>query len=125
MNSLCPYRCSVNLFDCVVTGGGVEGLSGTMAERSREGAERMTSAAKQSEIPEAVWAVGVMSGTSMDGIDAALLRSAGAGAVTAGGFLSLPTDGEMRRRLRPVPGRNGALGRAAERRVRKGGGRGG
>ncbi|HEY9539959.1 MAG TPA: anhydro-N-acetylmuramic acid kinase, partial [Kiloniellaceae bacterium] len=70
----------------------------------------MTSAAKQSEIPEAVWAVGLMSGTSMDGIDAALIRSAGAGAVTAGGFLSLPYDGEMRRRLRAVLGGKGAVG---------------
>src|SRR3546814_5565172 len=60
-----PRPTTLTLFDCLVTGAGVEGLSGTMAERSREGAERMTSAAKQSEIPEAVWAVGLMSGTSM------------------------------------------------------------
>src|SRR3546814_1670160 len=105
-----PRPTTLTLFDCLVTGAGVEGLSGTMAERSREGAERMTSAAKQSEIPEAVWAVGLMSGTSMDGIDAALIRSAGAGAVTAGGFLSLPYDGEMRRRLRAVIGGKGAGG---------------
>src|SRR3546814_12840529 len=84
-----------------------------MAERSREGAERMTSAAKQSEIPEAVWAVGLMSGTSMDGIDAALIRSAGAGAVTAGGFLSLPYAGELRRPPRAVLGGKGAVGAVA------------
>src|SRR3546814_2969718 len=46
----------------------------------------------------------------MDGIDAALIRSAGAGAVTAGGFLGLPYDGEMRRRLRAVLGGKGAVG---------------
>ena len=71
----------------------------------------MAVAAKRSERPEtaAVWAVGLMSGTSMDGIDAALIRSDGGGSVTAGGFLSLPYDAEMRRRLRSVLGGRGAV----------------
>jgi len=68
-------------------------------------------AAKRGEMPEAAaaWAVGLMSGTSMDGIDAALIRSDGGGSVTAGGFLSLPYDAEMRRRLRAVLGGQGAV----------------
>jgi anhydro-N-acetylmuramic acid kinase len=68
-------------------------------------------AARQSETPDTVpaWAIGLMSGTSMDGIDAALIRSDGAGAVTAGGFLSLPYDPEMRRRLRGVLGGKGPV----------------
>ena len=55
------------------------------------------------------WAVGLMSGTSMDGIDAALIRSDGAGAVTAGAFLSLPYDAGMRARLRAVLGGKGPV----------------
>ena len=68
-------------------------------------------AARQSGTPEAaaVWAVGLMSGTSMDGIDAALIRSDGVGSVSAGGFLSLPYDSDMRRRLRAVLGGKGAV----------------
>jgi anhydro-N-acetylmuramic acid kinase len=50
-----------------------------------------------------------MSGTSMDGIDAALIRSDGIGSVTAGGFLSLPYEVDMRRRLRAVLGGKGAV----------------
>lgn len=71
----------------------------------------MVVAAKQGRIPEtaAQWAVGLMSGTSMDGIDAALIRSDGAAAVTAGGFVSLPYDNEMRGRLRAVLGGKGAV----------------
>jgi len=53
------------------------------------------------------WAVGLMSGTSMDGIDAALIRSDGAGAVSAAAFVSLPYDAEMRRLLRSVLGGKG------------------
>jgi anhydro-N-acetylmuramic acid kinase len=68
-------------------------------------------AARKSDSPEAAaaWAVGLMSGTSMDGIDAALIRSDGGGTVTAGGFLSLPYDAEMRRRLRSVLGGKGPV----------------
>jgi anhydro-N-acetylmuramic acid kinase len=45
-----------------------------------------------------------MSGTSLDGIDAALIRSDGAHEVVAGAFIGLPYDPEMRRRLRSVVG---------------------
>jgi len=55
------------------------------------------------------WALGLMSGTSLDGIDAALIRSDGAQAVTAGGFLSLPYDADLRRRLRSVAGGAGPV----------------
>ncbi|MBM3542008.1 MAG: anhydro-N-acetylmuramic acid kinase, partial [Alphaproteobacteria bacterium] len=38
----------------------------------------------------AVWALGLMSGTSMDGIDAALLRTDGTAVLEWGPFLSRP-----------------------------------
>lgn len=55
------------------------------------------------------WALGLMSGTSLDGIDVALIRSDGERAVTAGASLSLPYDPEMRRRLRAVAGGRGPV----------------
>jgi anhydro-N-acetylmuramic acid kinase len=59
--------------------------------------------------PAAVWAVGLMSGTSLDGIDAALIRSDGGATVIAEGYFSLPYDAGMRRRLRSVVGGRGAV----------------
>lgn len=55
------------------------------------------------------WALGLMSGTSLDGIDAALIRSDGAQSVEMGGFLGLPYDTEMRHRLRAVAGGAGPV----------------
>lgn len=55
------------------------------------------------------WALGLMSGTSLDGIDAALIRSDGARSVTAGASISLPYDPETRRRLRSVLGGQGPV----------------
>ncbi len=55
------------------------------------------------------WALGLMSGTSLDGIDAALIRSDGIQSVTAGASVSLPYDPEMRRRLRSVAGGAGPV----------------
>jgi len=45
------------------------------------------------------WALGLMSGTSRDGIDAALIESDGAGRLTPGPFLSVPYDPAFRARL--------------------------
>jgi len=50
-----------------------------------------------------------MSGTSLDGIDAALIHSDGVRAVVTGGFLSLPYDPDLRRRLRSVAGGGGPV----------------
>ncbi|CAO3407582.1 anhydro-N-acetylmuramic acid kinase [Azospirillum largimobile] len=49
--------------------------------------------------------VGLMSGTSMDGIDAALLRTDGRGGVEALSFLTIPYDDGFRARLRGCLGR--------------------
>lgn len=45
-------------------------------------------------------AIGLMSGTSMDGIDVALLRTDGNGLVERGAFLSVPYDPQFRTRLK-------------------------
>lgn len=48
--------------------------------------------------------IGLMSGTSMDGIDAALLRTDGEGAAEAGAFLTVPYSEGFRDRLRACLG---------------------
>ena len=45
-------------------------------------------------------AIGLMSGTSMDGIDVALLRTDGRGFIERGPFLGIPYDGAFRERLK-------------------------
>ncbi len=55
------------------------------------------------------WSIGLMSGTSLDGIDAALIRSDGESRITAGPFISLPYEAQMRRRLRSVLGGQGPV----------------
>ncbi len=50
-------------------------------------------------------AIGLMSGTSMDGIDAALIDTDGENVVTPRGFVSLPYDPDFRTRLRAATAR--------------------
>jgi len=57
--------------------------------------------------------VGLMSGTSMDGIDAALLRTDGRDRVEALAFLTIPYDDGFRARLRGCLGRTDSDGTVA------------
>ena len=57
--------------------------------------------------PSLKTAIGLMSGTSMDGIDAALVRTDGEGLVETGAFLFIPYDPAFRARLRAVLGGGG------------------
>lgn len=50
------------------------------------------------------WFIGLMSGTSMDGVDAALIRTDGETVVGFGGSLTLPYDEAFKERLRAVLG---------------------
>src|SRR5260221_14407041 len=54
-----------------------------------------------------ILAIGLMSGTSRDGIDAALLRSDGEGEIAAGAWLTEPYDDGFRARLAAVIGGRG------------------
>jgi anhydro-N-acetylmuramic acid kinase len=58
---------------------------------------------------KAYWAIGLMSGTSLDGIDAALIRSDGERILAMGESLTLPYDEELRRRLRGAVYGNGDI----------------
>ena len=64
-----------------------------------------------------VTTIGLMSGTSLDGIDAALVRTDGYDRVETGAFLTLPYDDDLRDRLRACLGgrANGAAVVAVER----------
>ena len=54
---------------------------------------------KGADMDEAVWALGLMSGTSRDGVDAALIDSDGRDRLTPGAFTSVPYDAAFRTRL--------------------------
>jgi anhydro-N-acetylmuramic acid kinase len=54
------------------------------------------------EWDQGAWALGMMSGTSRDGIDAALIRTDGVREVETGPFLSRPYDADLRGRLAAV-----------------------
>src|SRR5258706_4407912 len=54
-------------------------------------------------------AVGLMSGTSLDGIDVAFLETDGRTQVTAGPALTVPYEEGLRARLRSVLGRQGPV----------------
>lgn len=65
---------------------------------------------------DAVWALGLMSGTSLDGIDAALIRTDGERILSFGPWLTVPFDEAYRARLREaVHGRGDML--AAEQEI--------
>jgi anhydro-N-acetylmuramic acid kinase len=55
-------------------------------------------------------AIGLMSGTSLDGIDAAFIETDGEGRVVTGPALTLPYDPALRQRLRAVLGGKGEVG---------------
>ncbi len=59
---------------------------------------------------DAVWALGLMSGTSLDGVDAALLKTDGEHIFTFGPWLTLPFENDYKTRLREsVHGRGDIL----------------
>jgi anhydro-N-acetylmuramic acid kinase len=59
-------------------------------------------------------AVGMMSGTSLDGVDVALLRTDGAGVVSAGPALTVPYQAALREKLRKALGRREAPAETVE-----------
>ena len=58
-------------------------------------------------------AMGLMSGTSLDGVDAALVETDGRAAVTPGAWLTVPYDAGLRARLRGILGGRGDVAAVA------------
>jgi anhydro-N-acetylmuramic acid kinase len=56
-----------------------------------------------------LWAIGLMSGTSMDGVDAALIATDGVAAIETGPALTLPYTAALRADLRGVQGGEGPV----------------
>ena len=61
-----------------------------------------------------LWSLGLMSGTSLDGIDAALIRCDGERLIERGGFATFPYDAAFREALRGVLGPRVAAAETAE-----------
>jgi len=59
--------------------------------------------------------IGLMSGTSLDGVDAALLRTDGEANIEREAFLTLPYDDGLRAQIRACLGKSAAESKAAER----------
>ena len=59
---------------------------------------------------DALWALGLMSGTSLDGVDAALVRTDGVRVLEFGPFRTEPYEPAFRERLRAVLGGKGDVG---------------
>jgi anhydro-N-acetylmuramic acid kinase len=55
-------------------------------------------------VKEPIWALGLMSGTSLDGVDAALIRTDGEAITDFGPALTVAYDGDLRERIRGVLG---------------------
>lgn len=64
------------------------------------------------QVTEPIWALGLMSGTSLDGVDAALVRTDGEIITDTGPALTIAYEGPLRERIRGVLGAEG-LARAS------------
>lgn len=56
----------------------------------------------KADIEKAPWAIGLMSGTSLDGVDAALLQTDGERVTARGEWLTLPYDADFQHEIRAV-----------------------
>ncbi len=70
------------------------------------------------QVTEPIWALGLMGGTSLDGVDAAVIRTDGEAITETGPALTIPYDSALRERIREVlgaeklPGASAAVARA-------------
>jgi len=80
----------------------------TIAEAAQTGVSRLIGR-KLSRKNGIYWALGLMSGTSMDGVDAALIRTDGVEAAEFGLARSYPYGSSFRSRLRGVLGQSGPV----------------
>jgi anhydro-N-acetylmuramic acid kinase len=77
----------------------------TVPQTSRPDADPAASLRARARQP--IWALGLMSGTSLDGIDAALIRSDGIAVQETGAAQTIPYGTELRERLRGLLGGEG------------------